>query len=429
MIGRRAFLLRGAPVTTAACASASLPLGHREVDDWTALRAEFSLDPSYVHLAQMLLASHPRPVSDAIERHRRALDANPAGYLIAQGEALEAKARAAAAAYCGGRPEEIALTTSTTMGLALVYGGIGLHSGDEALVTTHDHYSTYESLRLRALRTGARVRKVALYDGASVARADEIVDRLRRALAPETRIVGVTWVHSSTGVKLPIRAMADVIAAANAARPPERRILFVVDGVHGFGIEAEPAASLGCDFFVAGCHKWLFGPRGSGIVWATREAWRRHVGLVPSFEHAALGAWIAGDLPEGRVPPGPLASPGGFHAFEHRWALPEAFALHERIGRHRITARVRALADRCKASLAALPHVTLHTPRSPALSASLVCFEVRGLRPLDVVKRLQARRIIASTTPYAQSYARFSISPLNTPEEIDRASAEVRALG
>ena len=70
----------------------------------------------------------------------------------------------------------------------------------------------------------------------------------------------------------------------------------------------------------------------------------------------------------------------------------------------------------------------LHTPRSEALSAGLVCFEVDGLAPEDVVKRLLAKKIVASDTPYAPSYARFMPSLLNTPEDVDKAVAAVAAL-
>ncbi len=86
-----------------------------------------------------------------------------------------------------------------------------------------------------------------------------MVDRLRRAITPRTRAVGLTWVHSSTGLRLPIAALAEVVKAANAGRADADRCLLIVDGVHGFGCSDTDAASLGCDFFVAGTHKWIFG--------------------------------------------------------------------------------------------------------------------------------------------------------------------------
>ncbi len=233
---------------------------------WAGVRQQFLLGHDYVHMALMLFASHPRPVREAIERHRRGLDENPVLYLHANFP-IEAEVRVAAAEYVGGRPEEIALTGNTTTGLAMLYGGLPLRPQQEILTTTHDHYVTYESLRLRALHTGAKVRKIPLYTVPERASEDEIVSNLVKGVGPRTRAVAVTWVHSSTGVKLPIRRMADALADINRKRTEADRVLLCVDGVHAFGVEHESMAELGCDFLVAGCHKWLFGPRGTGIVW------------------------------------------------------------------------------------------------------------------------------------------------------------------
>ncbi len=70
----------------------------------------------------------------------------------------------AAAEYIGGQPDEVALTDSTTTGLALLYNGLTLKPGDEVLTTTHDHYVHHESIRLAVERSGASVRRVPLYD-------------------------------------------------------------------------------------------------------------------------------------------------------------------------------------------------------------------------------------------------------------------------
>ena len=68
-------------------------------DEWARVRSEFLLAPDWVHLAGFLLASHPRPVRDAIERYRAALDHNPALYLEHD---PTPRVLASAAAYLGG---------------------------------------------------------------------------------------------------------------------------------------------------------------------------------------------------------------------------------------------------------------------------------------------------------------------------------------
>ena len=434
-IQRRDFLVGagaalGAASSRRAVAAAPAPGkadGAADLSTWTAVRDQFPLDRDHIHMAMLFLTSHPKPVRDAIEQHRRGLDANPVLYFHENAGRCETATRAAVASYVGGAPEEVALTGNTTTGLSVVYGGLPLKKGQEIVTTTHDHYATHEALRLRAVHTGAAVRKVPLYAAPAKASEDEIVGNLVKAVGPRTRAVAVTWVHSSTGVKLPIRKMSDALADVNKKRGADDRVLLCVDGVHAFGVEKETVADLGCDFLVAGCHKWIFGPRGTGMVWGRADAWKGNAGIIPCFEWSALEAWMRGEAPDA-VPPGSRMSPGGFQSYEHRWALPEAFRFHERLGRARVTARIHELAARCKDGLAKLPKVKLHTPRAEALSAGLVCFEVDGLTPKEVVKRLLPRKIVASDTPYAPSYARLTPSLLNTPEEVDRTVAEIAAL-
>jgi selenocysteine lyase/cysteine desulfurase len=122
-------------------------------------------------------------------------------------------------------------------------------------------------------------------------------------------------------------------------------------------------------------------------------------------------------------------TPGGFHSFEHRWALSAALELHEQIGRRRIAERTRSLAERLKQGLAADPRVRLRTPLDERLSAGLVCFELRDLAARDVVARLRAEHdIVLSVTPYRIEYLRAGPSMVNTPEEVDRLLDAIRDL-
>lgn len=384
------------------------------LDDWQAVRDQFSLTRDFLHFGGLYIASHPASVRQAIEEHRRGMDENPVHYLQDNGARLEAAVLRAAGSYLDANPADIALTDSTTMGLGLLYNGLDLSAGDEALTTRHDFFATHESLRLKAERSGATVRMVSLYRDISRVTADEIVASLIGAVTPATRVVAVTYVHSSTGLKLPIRQIADGLSRVNAGREPSERALLCVDGVHGLGVEDITVDALGCDFFVAGCHKWLFGPRGTGLVWGDPRAWERASPTIPSFSGGdSFGAG---------------ATPGGFHSFEHRWALAEAFRFHEQIGKPRIAERIRTLNRQLKEGLRAMPHVTLYTPIDEAQSAGLVCFDVDGMAPRVVVQRLRDRRIVATTTPYSPTYARLGAGLLNSPEEVEQVLREVRAL-
>ncbi|HEY6262091.1 MAG TPA: aminotransferase class V-fold PLP-dependent enzyme [Nitrospiraceae bacterium] len=375
----------------------------------------------------MGLASHPTPVRAAIERHRRGLDANPIGYWMEQGEKQEAAVLLAAADYLAVNPTEIALTDSTTMGLGLLYGGLTLRKEQEILTTLHDHYATETSLKLRAERTGATVRQIPLYHSLPNVSALELLDNLIRNIRPNTRIVAVTWVHSSTGLKLPIHEMAHAIHRLNESRAEQDRVIFCVDGVHALGVEDFRLSDVGCDFLIAGTHKWMFGPRGTGLVWGRQGAWPVANPIIPTFNTQAFDIWMKMSPPED-LPTSVYMTPGGFHSFEHRWALNEAFTFHQAIGKSRVRQRIYELNQQIKQGLAQMPHITLHTPMSQDLSAGIVCFEVAGMTPRQVIERLRQRNIIGSTTPYATQYARLAPSLINSSEDIELTLKEIAKL-
>ena len=168
----------------------------------------FELDPSYVNLTTFVLASHPRPVREAIERHRRELDENAALYLRERRCALEEAARTALAEYLEAGPDEIALTDSTTMGVALTYARLRLAPGEEVVTSEHDFFATHESLRLRerARRRDGPARAPVRRAGVGVGRRDRR-GGVARARPAHARLA-LTWVHSSSGVKLPLREIA-----------------------------------------------------------------------------------------------------------------------------------------------------------------------------------------------------------------------------
>ena len=427
-LNRRTFIGSGlAAAGAAACRGSTDDARRFDPNDWEAVRSQFELTTDVAHFAAFVLAAHPRPVAAAIARHRAGLDADTHGYLGKHQGELDGAVPAAAAEYLGASPDEIALTDSTTMGLGLLYGGIVVRPDQHVLTTEHDFYATHEALRLRAERTGASVEQVRLYDDPAAASEDEVVGRLVDAITASTRVVAVTWVHSGTGVKLPIEAMSAALAELNRERDDADRALLCVDGVHGLGVEDVSVRELGADFLVAGTHKWLFGPRGTGIIWGRADAWPAVQPTIPTFAAASFERYLSGSAVS-TLTPGAANTPGGYHSFEHRWALADAFGFQLDIGRARVAERTHAQATQLKEGLADLPGVRVVTPMSEAVSAGIVCFELADRAPFESLAALERQGISASVTPYRQPYLRLGPSIVTTPEEVDSAIEAVAGL-
>ncbi len=413
MTDRRTFLKQ------AGVLAASLPLGAAILpqaqaaatqDPWTGFKRLFNQDPDYLHFSNFLVTSHPKPVREAIERYRAQIDRNPGlamDWDLQETWKREGQVREWAGRYLKASPPQIALTGSTSEGLAMIYGGIKVRPDQEILTTVHEHYATEFSLDFRVRKEQTQVRKIRLFETASGVSADEVLGNIQRNIRPNTRVLGMTWVHSGSGVKLPIGEIGKLVEEHNRDRDDQDRLLYVVDGVHGFGVENLDFPDMHCDFFIAGTHKWMFGPRGTGLVCA-RDPQNKYVTpMVPTFSEDKDFATIM--------------TPGGYHAFEHRWAADEAFTLHLQLGKAQVQARIHALNTELKDQLSAHPQIELVTPRNPELSAGFTFFRVKGQDSDAVAAYMMKNRVVIDAVDRdVGPVIRTAPGLLNASDEIQR---------
>jgi selenocysteine lyase/cysteine desulfurase len=395
-----------APAATPAIATSG-------IDSWDALRQLFTQDPDYIHFSNFLVTSHPKPVRDAIDQHRARIDRNPGlamDWDLQETWKREAEVRLWAGRYLKANPGQIALTGSTSEGLAMIYGGLHVRPDQEILTTVHEHYATEYSLNFRVAKQGTQVRKISLFKDPHRASKDEILGSIKRAIRPNTRVLGMTWVQSGSGVKLPIGEIGKLVEEFNRDRDEKDRIIYVVDGVHGFGVDNLDFPDMHCDYFISGTHKWMFGPRGTGIICARSEVLKDLTPTIPTFSEDNNFATSM--------------TPGGYHAFEHRWALDEAFKLHLQLGKDKVQARIHQLNSDLKQRLQAHPGIELVTPLSPELSAGFTFFRVKGQNCDQVAAYLMRNRVVADAVDRdVGPVVRAAPGLLNHEGEIERFMA------
>jgi isopenicillin-N epimerase len=84
------------------------------------------------------------------------------------------------------------------------------------------------------------------------------------AITPRTRLVIVDHIFSSLAVRSPV---AEIVAVC---QPLGVQVL--VDGAHAPGLLPLALDTLGADWYVGNCHKWLLAPKGSAFVQASASA-------------------------------------------------------------------------------------------------------------------------------------------------------------
>src|SRR6266513_446564 len=104
----------------------------------------------------------------------------------------------------------------------------------------------------------------------------------------------------------------------------------------------------------------------------------------------------------------------------------DSFSPKHRLGaNHRANTRTQRANERGTCAHAPCPALP---PRDENLSAGMVCFDVKGMKPEEGVEALLAQRIVASTTPYRVSYARLACNIVNTPQEVETVLRAIREL-
>ncbi|MFP0196371.1 aminotransferase class V-fold PLP-dependent enzyme [Pseudomonas sp. PHC1] len=421
MSNRRDFLKQAGVLAAALPLGASLPnlasastaAAPTPRNKWVQLQQLFDQDPAWLHFSNFLITTHPRPVREAIEMHRAALDKNPGlamDWDRGVTEKREEAVRVLAGQYVQADARQIALTGSTTEGLAMIYGGVQVRPDQEILTTEHEHYATHTILELRTQRDGTKVRKIRLFKDPYQISKEELLANIDRSIRPQTRVLGMCWVHSGSGVKLPLADIGALVDKHNRGRSEADRIVYVVDGVHGFGVEDLSFPAMNCDFFIAGTHKWMFGPRGTGIVVSRTPEVKYITPIIPTFSEAEHFSTTM--------------TPGGYHAFEHRWALTEAFKLHLQLGKADVQARIHELNTYLKTRLLQRPQIELVTPLSPEFSAGFTFFRVRGKNSDTIAAHLMTNKVVADAVERdVGPVIRTAPGLLNDEAQIDRLLA------
>ncbi len=341
-------------------------------------------------------------------------------------ERLVKEAREAVARALGAEPGEVVFTSGGTEAnnLALVGAAHALRRRGRRVITTRVEHPSVLRACERLEEEGFEVVYLPVDRLGLISPAD-----MAAALTPDTILVSIQHVNNEVGTVQPLPEVARVLgrgpgapAGAGTGLP-----LWHVDAVQSLGKLSLDVRRLGVDLVSLSAHK-IHGPKGCGALYV-----RTGVKLRPL---------LVGGGQEGGLRAGTENVPGiaGFGAAV-RLALAE---------REEAAARLAALRDRlAEGILRAVPQARLNgalAGRPSEAAPHIVSVAFPGLRGEVLVHALEERGVYASTGAacsarrHAASHVlralgldpaavegtlRFSLSPLNTEEDVDAAVAAV----
>ncbi len=176
-------------------------------------------------------------------------------------EELAEKTRAIASKFLGCDAGEILVTNSTTSGMNAIAQGLRLKAGDRILTTNQEHGGGLLCWNYFAKYYGVKVDKITIPPGEN--NAELILQRIKNNLRKKTKLISVSHILSSTGLRMPI-AEISALARANGS-------LCIVDGAQAAGAIRVNVKEAGCHAYATSGHKWLMGPKGTGLLYLSKE--------------------------------------------------------------------------------------------------------------------------------------------------------------
>lgn len=202
----------------------------------------------------------PSP-SSVITRVKELLDLQNRGpgdpRIVPQIAQVEEDCRVLIAATFGAREEEVTLTHNTTEGLNIVIWSIDWRSGDEILISNHEHPALLMPAYNLHERFGVVYRRAPLDIG------EDVIGSVLDQLSPRTRLVAMSHVSRRNGRVLPAQELAQELR--------KRNVRLLLDGAQAAGNIPLHFHELGCDYYSFCGHKWLLGPKGTGGLLIRKE--------------------------------------------------------------------------------------------------------------------------------------------------------------
>src|SRR5688500_9927961 len=367
-------------------------------DYWANIQQAFSVTRGIINLNNGGVSPSPRMVTEAFVRYTWQQEDATAYTMWQILEPQSETIRTGLAEIFGCDAEEIAITRNASESLEILLMGMDLKSGDEILTTTQDYPRMLTTLKQRELREGIKLNLIKI----PIAPKDinDVAIAFERAVTPRTKLILVSHQINITGQINPVKKVCDMARA--------RGIETIVDGAHSFAQFDFKRDDLGCDYFGTSLHKWIYAPKGSGLLYVRRDKIEKLWPLMAAESKQASDIRKFEEV--------------GTHPAAPRLAIGEAMLFHNGIGGKRKEARLRYLSRYWMNRLKDVPKIGFNTSFDPNQSCAIANVKVDGIDPTAIGSYLFNKHRIFTTPIVHEEFKGIRITPnvYTTLNELDR---------
>ena len=391
-------LLRNVEAATKTVAKLTPEEAALDEDYWAVIQNAFTVTRGIINLNNGGVSPSPRIVTEALVRYTWQQEDATAYTMWEILEPQSETIRTGLAELFGCDREEIAITRNASESLEILLMGMDFKPGDEILTTTQDYPRMLTTLRQREKREGLKLKLIQI--PIPPKNLNEITAAFEKGITDRTRLILIAHQVNITGQITPVKAVCDMARA--------RGIETIVDGAHSFAQFDFKQKDLGCDYFGTSLHKWLYAPKGTGMLYVKRDKIEKLWPLMAAESKQAADIRKFEEI--------------GTHSAAIKLAIGEALLFHNGIGGKRKEARLRYLSRHWMNRLKDVPKIKFHTSFEPSQSCAIANVQIEGISPEAIGKHLFAKHHIFVTPIIHEEFQGLRITPnvYTTVSELNR---------
>jgi selenocysteine lyase/cysteine desulfurase len=366
-------------------------------DFWFEIQQAFSVTRGIINLNNGGVSPSPRIVTEALVRYQWQQEDATAYTMWQILEPQVETIRTGLAEIFGCDREEIAITRNASESLEILLMGLDLKSGDEVLSTTQDYGRMLTTLRQRELREGLKLKLVKI--PIPPKNLDEITAAFEKGITSRTKLILMSHMVNITGQITPVKAVCELARS--------KGIEVIVDGAHSYAQFNFKQSDIGCDYFGTSLHKWLFAPKGTGLLFVKRDKIEKIWPLMAAEKKQASDIRKFEEI--------------GTHSAAPHLAIGEAILFHNGLGGERKEKRLRYLSRYWMNNLKALPNVRFNTSFDDTMSCAIANVQIEGTDPKAVSEYLMNKHKIFTVPILHDEFKGIRITPnvYTTLQELD----------
>ena len=354
----------------------------------------------------------PKPVFEVYQNFQLEMEQEPVQFIAVNGLKYLAAAREALGNYLHCDKDDLVYVTNPSYAVNAIAKSFDLKPGDEILTTDLEYGACDKTWDYYCKKAGAKY--IRQHIPLPIQSKEEFVSAFFKGLSNKTKLVFISHITSSTGLRLPVEKICAIAK--------EKGIMTFVDGAHAPGQIPVDLQNSPFDIYTGACHKWMMTPKGSSFLYVKKEYQKMVDPLVVSWGYNALFPSSSTFLDYHQM--------NGTRDFSAFLTIPAAIQFMKEHNWEQVATGCRQLVQANAAAFCELLDATPLAPVTDDFIVQLFSARIKTTEPEKLHRHFfdNYKIEIPVMRHGGKVYLRYSINAFNSQQDLDKLFAAIKEI-